>query len=172
MNEGLLAQGQATPQNQEQFDIFIANGVNIIHEQKTTDAILNQIQKNPDPVDAIAKATLMVINRLEDSALSNGVKVEDSVKIAGANQLMGEIINLTESAGMKPLVDEQKYQAFSLAVSMYLDRSVKSGKMTKEQLVQMGQEAQQSPEGQEIAQQMQQGRPQQMQQQAPMQGGV
>lgn len=168
MNEGLLAQGQATPKNQEQFDIFIANGVNIIHEQKTTDAILNQIQKNPDPVDAIAKATLMVITRLEESAIANGIKVEDSVKIAGANQLMGEIINITESSGMEPLVEEQRYQAFSLAISMYLDRSVKSGKITKEQLAQMSQGAQQTPEGQEIAQRMQQGNPQQM---VP-QGGV
>lgn len=158
-NEGLLAQNKSNPKNQEQLDMFVANGLNIVHDQKITDVILSQVQKNPDSVDAIAKATLMVINKLEDSSSSNGIKIEDGIKIVGANQIMGEIINLTEKAGMEPLIDEQKYQAFSLAISMYLDGAVKSGKMTKEQLISMGQDAQQSPEGQRIAQEMQQGQP-------------
>lgn len=176
--EGLLAQGgkqqQVDPKSQDQFDIFVANGINIIHEQATADAIINQVKSNPDPIDAIAKATLDVVVRLEESAASNGIQLEDSVKIAGANQLMGEIINLTEVSGGNKLADEQKYQAFSLAVSMYLDGAIKSGKMTKEQLVQMGQEAQQTPEGQQIAQQMQQGQQPVQQgggQQPVMQGG-
>jgi len=165
--KGLLQGQKVNPATQEQFDMFIANGLSIIHERETTDAILNQIQSNPDPIDAIAKATLDIVVRLEDSAAANGMKLEDSTKIAGANQLMGEIINLVEVSGGKKLADEQKYQAFSLAVSMYLDGAVKSGKMTKEQLVQMGQEAQQTPEGQKIAAQMQQGQ----QGQPPMQQG-
>lgn len=158
MNGLLQQQGQQVdPKMQEQFDIYIANGINIIHEPKISDALLKQIQSNPDPIDAIAQATLSVIARLEDSAASNGIKIDDSVKISGANHLMGEIMNLAEKAGIKPLMEEQRYQAFSLAVSMYLDDAVKSGKMSKEQLAQMSQEAQQTPEGQDIAAQMQQG---------------
>lgn len=171
--KGLLQNQKIDPKLQEQGDMFIANGINIIHDPETTNAILQQVQSNPDPIDAIARVTLDIVVRLEESAAANGIELEDSTKIAGANQLMGEIINLVEVSGVKKLEDEQKYQAFSLAVSMYLDGAVKSGKMTKEQLIQMGQEAQQTPEGQKIAQQMQQGAQQGQYGQRPtMQGGI
>jgi len=155
-NKGLLSQGanQVDPKIQEECDIFVTNGIQIIHDEKVSDNLIRQIKGNKDPIEAIAQATLSVVGRLEESAAQNGMKISDAAKIHGSNQLMGEVISVAEAAGMQPLNEEQRYQAFSLAVSKYIDKAVKSGKMTKEQLMQMSQEAQQSPEGQKIAQQM------------------
>ena len=158
-NKGLLAQSQditkqANPKLQEECDIFVVNGIKIIHDQKVSDNLLNQIKNNPDPIEAIADATLNVISRLEESSKQNNVQISDAAKIHGSNQLMGEIIALAEAAGLPALNDEQKYQAFSLSVSKYLDRNIKSGKIGKDQLAQWSDEAQQTQEGQKIAQQM------------------
>ena len=182
--KGLLTQGkeqpeqkrqnqQVDPQNQEQYDVFMANGMNVLHDEKVSDQIISQIIKSQDPVESIARATVDLIIRLETSASQNGVQVADNVKMQAANQLMGEIINLAEMAGMKQLTDEERYKAFSLAVSMYLDESVKSGNITPEQLAQMGQEMQGTPEGQKIVQQMggQQGQ-QANQRPMPQPGGL
>jgi hypothetical protein len=169
MKQGLINQeqtAQADPKVQEEADIFVANGIRIIHDQKVSDGLINQIKSNKDPIVAIADATLSVVERLEQSSSQKGATLSDAAKIHGANQLMGEIINLAEIAGVPKLNDDQKYQAFSLAISKYLDGAVKSGKMPKEQLAQMGKEASGTPEGQKIAQGL--NNPQSM---MPAQGG-
>lgn len=161
-NKGLLSQGQGgqsgtgqvDPKIQEECDIFVTNGIQIIHDEKVSNNLIQQIKANKDPIEGIAQATLSIVERLEESAAQSGMKISDAAKIHGSNQLMGEIITLAEAAGMQPLNEEQRYQAFSFAISKYIDNAVRSGKMTKEQLGQMSLEAQQSPEGQKISQQM------------------
>jgi len=64
--------------------------------------------------------------------------------------LMGEIISIAEIAGAEPLSEEERYKAFSLAVSKYLSNAVKTGRISPDQLQQMKQQAMQSPQGQEI----------------------
>ena len=155
------------PKIQEETDVFVTNGVQIIHQPNVSDNLIKQIQSSKDPIEGIANATLSIVERLEESSAQNGVQISDTAKIHGSNQLLGEIIKIAELAGVPKLNDDQKYQAFSLAVSRYIDKSVKSGKMPKEQLAQMGKEAGATPEGQKISQQM--GQPQMNQQ--PIMGG-
>jgi len=154
--KGILNKGKTDPKVQEEADVFVANGVQIIHQPNVSDNLIKQIQSSKDPIEGIANATLSIVERLEESSGQNGVQISDTAKIHGANQLMGEIIQIAEIAGVPKLNDDQKYQAFSMAVSRYLDKSVKSGKMSKEQLAQMGKEAGATPEGQKITQQMSQ----------------
>jgi hypothetical protein len=154
--QGLL--NQPNPKTQEQVDIFVSNGIQIIHSKKISDNIIKQLKGSKDPVEVISTITLKVVEILENDAVKKGVTLTDVTKVHGANQLMGEIINLAEKAkAVEPLNDEQKYQAFALAVSTYLDRAVKSGKITQEQLMALAKEAQQTPEGQKIAQELQRG---------------
>ena len=155
-------QQQVSPEVQEQFDIFVVNGMEIIHDEKVADDFLARIMKSQDPVQSIAEATVDVVNRLYDSAAQNGTKLSPETLVHGSNILMGEIITVAESAGMQPLNDEQKTQSYQLAVSKYVDGAVKTGKMSKQELETLGQQASQTPQGQEITQQMQgQAQPQQ-----------
>ena len=152
-NKG-LTEPKANVEDQAQYDMFVANGMSIIYDKTTSEKIINQIVKSPDPIESVSDATLNVIEKLESSAGSSKVKIQEAVLIQGSNVLMGEIIGLAEAAGMEPLSAEQKYQAYSLAVSKYIQRALKSGKMTPEQLEAMSQEVSKTPEGQEIAQQV------------------
>jgi len=153
---GLLEQKQEVdPKNQEQFDILVANGMSIIHNQKTSKNLINQIVKGTDPVKSVADATLGVMKKLQDTAMANKIQLDDGVFAHGANMLMGEIIGIAEAAGMKPMTDEQKQQSYSLAVAKYLDGEVKSGRITPEQLSQMSAEVSKTQGGQEITKQLQ-----------------
>jgi len=159
MMDGLLNQqpqeGQADPKMQDNIDMFLANGIRIVHNKKVSDGFIKQIVGANNPVVAIADATLNVVDRLEGSASENGVGTLPPETLAQvANALMGEIMEMAEIAGLKPLSDDEKYQSFSLAVSKYIDKAVKSGKMSKEELGQMGDQAAQTPEGQKIMQGM------------------
>ena len=149
------AESQVDPKHQEQYDLFVANGITIIHNEKTSEKLINQILKAEDKVEAVANSTLIVVRKLEDSATANKIKLSENVLMHGANELMGAIIAIAEAAGMEPMTDEQKEHSYSLATSKYIDAAVKTGKITKERLKQMGQEASQTPDGQKIVQKQQ-----------------
>src|SRR3990172_3485741 len=137
---------------QDELDAITANGVRTIHNKKVTDDLIKGITNAPDPVDAIAHATLTIIERVESSARQNNIMPDFESVAESVNILMGEIIQIVEIAGLPPLSDEDKYRAYSLAVSKYIGDAVESGKMSPEQLQQMAEEMKQTPEGQKIMQ--------------------
>jgi hypothetical protein len=150
MIDGLLNKKGTDPKTQDTFDAFMSNGINIIHNEKVSDGMIQNILNADDPVKEIANATLNVVNRLEQSGSENGMNFGPEILSNGANILMGEIIQVAEISGLKPLTEEEKYMAYSLTVSRYIDEAIKSGKITPEQLQEMSQQAQQTPEGQKI----------------------
>lgn len=181
--QGPPGKGGGATNEQDQYDMFVANGISLIHDPKISEGLIKRVAGAADPVDAIARVTLDIVQRLESSAQKNGMELSPTTLAHGANDLMGEVITLAEAAGMQPLNDEQRHQAYSLATALYLDSAVKSGKITPEQLQQMGQEASATPQGQKIAQQVRGGgggggerqpmpATQPQQPQVPQQGGL
>jgi hypothetical protein len=138
------------PKLQEQMDILTANGIRMIHNKKLSGSLIKSITNAEDPVDAIADSTVAIIDRIEASAKQNNLTPDFGVLAQSANILMGEIIQIAELSGVPPLSDEDKYRAYSLAVSKYIDDAVKAGRITTEQLQQMADQAKQTPEGQKI----------------------
>lgn len=136
--------------DQKEFDIFLANGIKMVHTENISDRIISAVADSKNPVQAIADVTLNIVSRLEQSAEAKGKKLSFIVLAYGANVLMGEIITIAEAAGMKKLTKPEKYQAMSLATGKYLDNAVKTGKMTKEELAQLGEEAAGTEMGQKI----------------------
>jgi hypothetical protein len=143
--------GSSQPPDQKEIDIFVANGIKIVHNPKASDQLISQIVKAAKPVEAIADATIIIVGKLEQSATAAGKKPSLTTLAYGANVIMGEIITSAEAAGMPKLNDEQKYMAFSLAVGKYLEDAVKTGKMTEEEVIQLGKEAEATPLGQKMA---------------------
>ena len=123
---------------QKQFDLFVANGINIIHSEHVSQGFLERLSSGDDPIQTIAEITVDIVDRLYDSAKENNMILDHGVLIYGANVLMGEIITVAETAGMQKLNDEQKKKAYELAVSMYIDLAVRKGNLSKEELISMG----------------------------------
>ena len=185
MKEGFLNQQEQMPQeqveqpdneqqqppsdDQDQFDILMANAMTILYDEKVAAGIVESVASAQNAVEAIAKATLDIFARLEVSAEQNNIQIKDGVKIQGANHIMGEIMTMVEQAGGPQLNEPQRTEAYNFAVSMYLDNAVKSGKMSPEELMALSQEIQQTPDGQQMAQGM--GQAQQQMQGQPQQGG-
>ena len=136
--------------DQKQLDIFVLNGLRLIHTGEVSDTITASIVQSKNPVLAIADATLNVVSKLEQSATDAQHKLSLSTIAYGANFIMGDIITSAEAAGLKKMSDEEKAKAYSIAVSKYLDNAVKTGAMPKEELVRLGKEAEESPTGQKV----------------------
>lgn len=175
--QGQMPQGQAAPQgqmppepmpqgqqdkpmmekpatqttDQEAFDKFVINGLKILHEPQMTDKIAQAVSRAEDPVDTIGDVSLMVVERLEASAVDEKFNMNASAVINGMNAIVGEVINIAEATGIQPLTEDQKFQAFSWTLSNYLGNAVDRGDLKKEDLVSLGEQMAQTPEGQKIS---------------------
>lgn len=136
--------------SQADVEMFVANALKIIHNPKVSDRLISQVADAKNPVVAVADATTTVIDRLEQSAKAAGKSLSFMTVAQGGNYVMGDIIASAEAAGMKKMSDTDKYKAFSLALGKYLDGAVKSGRMTKEDIIGLGKEAEASPMGQQM----------------------
>jgi hypothetical protein len=160
-----MPEKQVDPKIQEQYDMFVINGMNIIYDEKAAGQIVKRIVGSKDPVKAIADATVALVNRVVDSALENKVQIAKEALVHGSAALLNEIVTLAEAKGLAKLSEDDKAQALNQATSTFLDNAVKTGQITKEELIQMGDEARRTPEGQKVIQAMdKQGPPQQAQQ--------
>jgi hypothetical protein len=167
---------QAAPQqaappggpDKKELDVFVANGMKLIHNEKISDRLIAAVMESKNKVKALADAALSIVWRLEKSAEASGKKLSLTTLAYGGNILMGEIIASAEAAGMKKMDDETKAHALSLAVSKYLDDAIKTGKISKDELQKMSDEAESTPVGQEIVKKaLQQSGPPQKPAQAP-----
>ena len=144
-------QGQGEEIDQQKaFDKFMVNALKILHTPETTDKILARISKNPESIDAVGETALDIVKRLQTSAVENNFPINANTVMNGLNVIIGEIIEIAEAAGVAEFDVEQKYQAFSWAVSNYIDQAVKTGLISKQELIQLGGQMANSPEGQTL----------------------
>lgn len=146
------SQNAADPELQDAFDQFVINGLKILYAPDVAAGIVKRVKANPDTIAAIGDATLDIVARLEKSASKEAKEPVAHTVVNGLNVIMGEIINIVEAAGMQPLEDEQKYQAFSWVVAKYISDAVRTGRVTKEELVDIGTQIMMTKEGNEAAQ--------------------
>lgn len=144
----------AQPNAQQAFDKFVMNGLKILHTPEVADGVIQRVQSNPDKIEAIGISALDVAQRLETSASQSGFQTTANTVLHGLNVIVGEVINIAEAAGLPPLEDEQKFQAFSWAISNYISNGVKAGKITKEGLVRLGQTLSQKGSGKVLSEQL------------------
>lgn len=134
------------------FDLFMLNGMEIIYDEKQAQSMLPRVSSGGDPTKAIAELLVDIIVRVVSSARENGKKIPPGIILHGGNMLFGELLKVLEAAGMEPLTEEQKAAVWQVASSLYIDQAVKSGEMTKEELVALSQEVEQTPEGKKVLQ--------------------
>lgn len=151
-DETQMRPSDVDPRAQQQYDLFVANGIKIIHSEKFSNTLVATFKRIKDAdraIDFIATATLSVISKLEASAIERKIKIKANALLQASNLLMGEIIMLAEACGVE-LDQDQKAQAFSLGISMYLSQAVKSGKIKPQVLHQYAEQLKATPNGEKM----------------------
>jgi hypothetical protein len=115
---------------QDLYTIFVAQGVKIAEQH------IESVKQNPN---VIPKVMVAIVNRVEQTAEKRGIKFDISIKFTGAQEILAFLI---KEAGIE--IDEQALtQMIKEMVGIYLKQAVASGKMTQEEVIQLGQQAQQ-----------------------------
>lgn len=132
------------PGDAEALDMFIVSAQKLIHSPQSRDSILNRIGvSSRGPIDDISDTVVTLVDRIDQQATKDtGRKVDNAVKIQGANAIAGEVISVAEAAGKIPqMSEEEKAVTYSHAVQKYTKRMVDRGEITNEELARYAQEA-------------------------------
>lgn len=125
-------QGNVAPEQQEAYDIFVGQGTRLA--QGAAKGL--QGQANPQ---AIGDAMAGIVERVEAEGAKNGIQFDLAVMLHGAGNILQNLLVL---AGVE-LDEAQTKEAVGHMVGRYLENAVQSGRMTQEQVVQLGQQAEQ-----------------------------
>lgn len=134
------------PQDAQSLEMFNISATKLIHSSETRDKVLKRIGiSQKGPIDDIAELSIVIVDRIDQQIIKDtGQPVDNAVKIQGANSVVGQIIEIAEASGKVPKFNEdEKAVAYTYAVQKYTDRMIQRGEITKEELTQYTQEAEQ-----------------------------
>jgi hypothetical protein len=123
-----------TEKQQELYDIFVGQGINLAAQFADT--------LEPDP-QLIGQAMFEIVSRVESEGNKNGVIFDLAVMLHGAQEIL---TTLLEMSGIE-LQEDQIKETVGYMVGMYLDNAIETGKMTKEEVIQLSEQAKQQGEG-------------------------
>jgi hypothetical protein len=127
--------------NMDSLNKYIENAMKIVHDPKVSDEIIGDIQAAEDPVDAVGESAVEIADRMWVSAQEGGFEIDVDIMSHGLNVIVGEVIDVAEAAGTEKFTEDERFQAYSWALSQGIDRAVKTGKISEEELTQMGGQA-------------------------------
>lgn len=92
--------GQVSPEEQEQSDRLVINGMNLIYDSKTRGGILKTLDGNGDPVDGLAATAVTVWQHLLQSAEENGFKASGDAMMNAGREIFENLAEYSTKAGL------------------------------------------------------------------------
>lgn len=124
---------QKNNEAQDMHDIFVGQGTKMAH------AAAQQLQGVTDP-KTIGEVLFGIIDRVETEGTKHGLAFDLTTLLHGSMNVME---NLVDIAGIELSEDQQKETVGHL-VGMYLENAMQTGKLSKEDVVGLAEQAQES----------------------------
>lgn len=153
---------QRDPKTKRQFDAFVANGMRLVHAEKTRDQVIERIKSAETPIQGVADVALSVVDRITAQR-----EIQDIVRIDGGKVILDQVIEVAEVAGIHTFTQEDKDLAFSYAIQQGVLEDLRKGKYTPEELAQW---AKQLEMKNTVPPPKQEAQPEPIQEPAPQQG--
>lgn len=123
----------STAHYQEDFVRYVSKATQLIHSPQTRDNILSMLNNN-NPVQRVADATVMVMQRIDEAARASGTEVEDTVKCFAAHDIVNMIVEFGEAARKFTLDSDLVMLALSLASQDYIKHEIEAGRINPQKL--------------------------------------
>lgn len=165
-------QPNVTPEEQAVYDKFMDNGLNLIYPQgegeqaQVSPAVLDDLAGKADPeaqqmfadaqpplqntpVDNLASATVQIVLMLEASAEQSGAQIPDEIIFHAGKDLLEELGEVSEAAGIHDFSEEELEGAFYRALDLY---RISSPRVDQQSLSQEFQEIQRADQDGSLSQ--------------------
>lgn len=123
--------GGAPPEEQELYNATVGQAYNLIYDDKVMPRVLNRLSAS-DPVDGLAATTVMVMDRVEDSAEKQGVKIPGDVMLHAGMEVMGDLAGLAKDARIHEYDKAEKEAALYQALDQYRQMRDGQGRLDKQ----------------------------------------
>ena len=112
---------------------YVVKGMELIHSEATRDSII-ELLKSGDPVGALVKTLVMILHKVDEAARTAGIEVEDSAKLLGAGELLGQLYEIGKAAGIMKLEPDEIHLALAGSIQNYVKDEVAAGRIDPKKL--------------------------------------
>ncbi len=123
------AKGNASKEEQAQYDEFVTNAMSLMNDEKGLQGLLKAIGGDDNPVEGLANVVASIVMRVEDSADKSGTKISGDVLIHGGAEILEQVADLAEQAGVHEFTEEELESATYMAMDIYRDARQSQGKL-------------------------------------------
>jgi hypothetical protein len=120
-----------TPNEQEAYEIFMAQVGNVLYDPKTIPKLLQRLNSGGPKADAIAQTAMAIVMRVQDSAEESGRRVDPDILLSAGKETVEMIGEICDKAGLEVTTDELE-QAYLLGVDQYRATRQQQGKLAPE----------------------------------------
>ena len=128
---------QANEKIKQEIDEYLMNAMDLLHSEKTRDAMYDMILSKPDPVESISDTVVLIFNRIDSSISKAGTPVSDTARLASSYEITNQVIELATAGGdLEEPSEEDRALVLSVSVEKYIKGEIKAGRMDKDKLAQ------------------------------------
>ena len=126
------AESNVSPEEQNAYNNFVSNGLKVVFNEKTGKALVDRIRRTEDPIQGLAATTVLVVDGLAKKAeQATGQPVADEVLFHGGAEIMSNIAELAQAAGVHDYTPEDQEKAMYMALDMYGTQAMQDGTLDK-----------------------------------------
>lgn len=129
-------QPNVSPEEQKEYEQFIDNALSLVYDDKVLPTVLQRLSGGGDPIEGLAAATVLIVDRLEDSAKKAGRQISPDVLMHGGKEILEDLANLAEQAKIHTFTPEEAEGAYYRALDLYRAMKSQSGELDTEGLKQ------------------------------------
>jgi hypothetical protein len=134
------AQPNVTPEEQQQYDGFVMNGLQTIYsggadgKPGVRPDILEQLGQGDDFIGNLANASVKLVVMLQSSAKKAGHPIDDAVLMHGGQALLEELATVADAAKIHTFTDKETEGAWYKALDLWRSTGQQSGDLNADQL--------------------------------------
>lgn len=118
-------QAQLGPAQEAQLEAYTDNATIVVWSEKTQPTVLQLLQSEETPAKSIGGATFQLHKQLESGLRQSGEKPTEITLCLGAAHLVSELVALAEVAGLYETSNEERAEAFRVAVQKYFEDGIR-----------------------------------------------
>ena len=122
-----------TAEEQDMYDATVGQAYNLIYDDKAMPAVLERLAAG-DPVESLATTTVMVMARVEDSAMKEDIKIPGDVMLHAGMEVLGDLAGLAADANIHTFDKSEKEAALYQALDQYRQMREGQGRLDRETL--------------------------------------
>jgi len=123
-----------SPEEQAQYERFVTNGMKLLYNKQAMPQLIESIRGAGNPIEGLANTLVMIVMRLEDTAGEAGEQISPDVLMHGGTELLEQMVDLAEKAGLPDFDESQIETALYLALDTYRGQRQQQGRLPEDQL--------------------------------------